>query len=140
MMTDLKRLASSLNLDKQVRFEGSVENVYTWMQDSDALLITSNSEGLPTVFLEALHMRLPVYSTKCSSQLERMIETLRVGMVSDLGDAEQMARNIISLHTVDMADTDIERTLQLHSPTRVALRMHALVESAGSRKFFRKSK
>jgi glycosyltransferase involved in cell wall biosynthesis len=56
----LERLASSLALGESVRFAGFQANSAAWMASMDAIVLTSDHEGMPMVVLEALAMGTPV--------------------------------------------------------------------------------
>ncbi|MBY6032524.1 glycosyltransferase [Marinobacter daepoensis] len=58
----LKKLVNELNLDTKVFFTGYVNDASTLIGESDCLLITSLSEGLPMTLLEAMrHFTLVAY-------------------------------------------------------------------------------
>lgn len=58
----LMQLASQLSLSRYVEFLGFRDDVPNLLAQSDALLITSDSEGIPTVLLEAMSCGTPVIS------------------------------------------------------------------------------
>lgn len=60
---DLKKLTQKLNINNKIRFEGYVNDPYPYLNGADALLITSNFEGLPNIALEALSLGTPVIAT-----------------------------------------------------------------------------
>lgn len=63
LMPQLKQQARQLGLDKKVKFVGFHENTGDYYDECDVSMLTSNSESLPTVYLEsALHGR-PVIAT-----------------------------------------------------------------------------
>ena len=61
----LKTLINKLNISERVVFTGFIENPLPYMKNAEALLLTSDSEGLPTVLIEALVCNTPVISTNC---------------------------------------------------------------------------
>ncbi|WP_423811201.1 glycosyltransferase [Providencia rettgeri] len=58
-------MVNSLNLTKYIHFIGFISNVYPYIKNSKGLLLTSDSEGLPTVLIESLILNTPVISTNC---------------------------------------------------------------------------
>lgn len=61
-INELKQEAGVL-LNKNIFFEGFQANPYPFIRSSDALIITSKSEGFPTVAVEAMALGKPVIST-----------------------------------------------------------------------------
>ena len=57
---DLWQQARQLKIDDQVEMSGFVAEVPRVMRDLDALLITSDHEGLPMTLLEAMALKVPV--------------------------------------------------------------------------------
>ncbi len=57
---ELKILSQHLNRDEQVFFEGHCENIHDKVQELDALLITSDHEGLPMILLESMALQTPI--------------------------------------------------------------------------------
>lgn len=56
----MRALASSLGLTEDVEFTGFVNPAYEELSKLDALMMTSDHEGLPMTLLEALAMEVPV--------------------------------------------------------------------------------
>lgn len=57
---ELKQLSDRLSVNDIVIFEGHCENIHTQIASLDALLITSDHEGLPMTLLEAMALRTPI--------------------------------------------------------------------------------
>lgn len=68
----LKDLVKELRLEDQVHFLGFRNDSAQLIASADALLISSDSEGVPTVLLEALSCGTPVVSTSLPGVLEVM--------------------------------------------------------------------
>ncbi|OVE80040.1 hypothetical protein BVY02_01585 [bacterium J17] len=60
---NLRALVSKLSLEKEVSFLGFQTDALEIMNKANCLLITSDSEGIPSVLLEALSLNLPVVCT-----------------------------------------------------------------------------
>lgn len=67
---ELKKMATELGLHDRVQFLGFQSNPYPYLKCSDLFLLTSDSEGLPTVICEALCLGLPVVSTRITGAEE----------------------------------------------------------------------
>lgn len=60
--SELKALAAELGLGRFVSFRGFQANVPAYLSRLDALLITSDHEGLPMILLESMALKVPVIS------------------------------------------------------------------------------
>lgn len=60
---ECSQLVRQLNLVDDVNFVGFTRDVVPWLMQSDALLISSITEGLPMSMLEAMAIGIPVIST-----------------------------------------------------------------------------
>ncbi len=67
---DLKSLALRLGVSDRVRFLGFQSNPYKFMRAATLFLLTSDTEGRPTVVCEALSVGLPVVSTRVTGAEE----------------------------------------------------------------------
>ena len=59
---ELQEFARRLGVDPFVNFLGFRQDPYKFIARSDLLVRSSNSEGLPSVLVEALHCGLPIVS------------------------------------------------------------------------------
>jgi glycosyltransferase involved in cell wall biosynthesis len=64
-LNNLKQLVIKEGLKDYVIFLGAQKNPYKFMNLAKVLMLTSDSEGLPTVLIEALIVNIPVISTNC---------------------------------------------------------------------------
>jgi len=58
------------HLENHVELFGFVSNPYPYLKNSDILAVTSSSEALPTILIEAMTLGIPVMSTRCSGGVE----------------------------------------------------------------------
>jgi glycosyltransferase involved in cell wall biosynthesis len=63
---------------------------------SDAFVMSSDWEGLPTVAIEALFAGTQVVSTENSTGIREILGGGEYGWLSPIGNAEQLAENIIA--------------------------------------------
>jgi glycosyltransferase involved in cell wall biosynthesis len=61
LLASMQSLAETKQLS--IEFAGWQTDVYPYLQDADALLLTSKNEGLPIVMLEAASMGIPTFGT-----------------------------------------------------------------------------
>lgn len=90
----LEALVSELGLAGDVSLPGFVKNPYAYMRRSSVFVLSSISEGLPGVLLEALACGCPVVSTDCQSGPREILENGRWGELVPVGDAEGLAAAI----------------------------------------------
>jgi glycosyltransferase involved in cell wall biosynthesis len=87
-------LHRQLGLGERFRFMGSTRDVTKVLQESDMLLMTSISEGMPMGILEALSQGRPVVATAVGG----IPEVLRgCGLVAPPGDAHGIALAVTTL-------------------------------------------
>src|SRR5205085_2417066 len=60
LLDEVRQLTRELGLRDQVELPGFVADVAACLTNVDALIITSDHEGLPTVLLEAMALKVPV--------------------------------------------------------------------------------
>jgi len=101
----LTKLAADLGLSDDVELRGYVAEPWALLPEFDALLLSSNYEGVPAVVLEALAARLPVIATDCSRSMRQLLHNGALGTLVPVGDeaafAEAIARK--GLRTPDAA-------------------------------------
>ncbi|GIC77285.1 glycosyltransferase [Moritella sp. F3] len=64
---------NELNIKDKVILLGFKENPYPYLKNSKGLIISSDSEGLPMVILEAMALNVPVLSTDCSAGIRELL-------------------------------------------------------------------
>ena len=106
----LKSLARGLGVEGDLGFVGFDENPYRYMRRAGLLVLSSRSEGLPTVILEALACGTPVVSTDAPYGPREILGEW--GDLPPVGDAPALARALVA-------------TLRGERPTEEALRARA---------------
>ena len=91
----LRELAKGMNLAKQVRFIGAMqqEQLCRWYSAADVLVLASSSEGWPNVLLEAMACGTPVVASDVGGVRE-IVRDLRVGRVFLQRDEKSIAQAI----------------------------------------------
>lgn len=89
---ELQKLATSLNLNEVVCFEGRIANteVPKALAEMDIFCVTSRKESFGVAVVEAMAMGLPVVATNAEGFREVM-EDGKTGVIIDEYDAEQIA-------------------------------------------------
>jgi len=60
---DLEKLALELGIENKINFAGFQENIYDYINAFDVFVLSSLSEGIPTVILESAILKVPIIST-----------------------------------------------------------------------------
>jgi glycosyltransferase involved in cell wall biosynthesis len=84
----------ALGLKDQVLFPGFATNPYPWIKHAALFAMSSLSEGLPTVLIEALILGTPVVSTDCPTGPSEILTGALARFLSPVGDTEALAQNI----------------------------------------------
>jgi glycosyltransferase involved in cell wall biosynthesis len=88
----LTQLAQGLGLSGRVDLVGYQSNPEVYMQHADGFVLSSRSEGLSTVLVEAIGSGCPVISTRCGGGALEIMEHGRLGPLVDVGDVDGLAR------------------------------------------------
>ena len=91
----LEDLVASLGLEECVSFPGFVSNVPAYLGKASVFVLSSRSEGLPGVLLEALACDTQVVSTDCETGPREILEDGKWGKLVDVGDHEALAEAIV---------------------------------------------
>ncbi len=93
----LERLVRDLDLESCVILPGFKKNPYKYMKNSDVFVLSSLSEGLPNVVIEAMACGVPVISTRCPSGPEEIITNKVNGILVPVKDEKALAESIVDL-------------------------------------------
>jgi glycosyltransferase involved in cell wall biosynthesis len=84
-LDQLRTLANELGLQDEVEFLGGRDDVPQLLKQAKALVLCSESEGLPWVILEAMAARVPFVGSDIRAHRE-IIQSGSTGMLTPLGD------------------------------------------------------
>jgi glycosyltransferase involved in cell wall biosynthesis len=87
----LERRVSRLGLAAQVSMPGHVSDVAKLYRNADALVLSSDYEGVPGVVIEALAAGLPIAATSCCDSMRWLLGEGRYGTLAPCGDAAALA-------------------------------------------------
>jgi len=93
----LKKLILETGLSNDVDVLGYKSNPYSYMARADLLILSSISEGLPTVLIEALSLGTPVISTDCGSGPSEIIENTENCSIVPIKDVSSLSREILKI-------------------------------------------
>lgn len=86
----IEAMIGELGLSEDVSLLGFVPDVYDYIAAADALVLSSDWEGLPTVLIEALALGTKIVSTDCRSGPREILADGRFGALVPVGDAERL--------------------------------------------------
>lgn len=87
----LEAQVSALDLSEDVAMPGFTPNPYAYMRRADAFVLSSRSEGLGLVLIEAMACGCPVVATDCPSGPREILEGGRFGALVPVGDAAALS-------------------------------------------------
>lgn len=90
----IERLIEELGLTEKVILPGFRTNPYPWIKHADLFVMSSRSEGLPLVLVEALVLGVPVVSTDCPTGPDEIMVGDLARYLSPVGDVAKLAENI----------------------------------------------
>lgn len=89
----LKDMVKNLGLEEQVFFEGIKDNIFKELENIDILILSSKTEALPTVIIEAMASGTPVIAANCKFGPEELLRN-GVGLIYECGNVNQLTKNI----------------------------------------------
>jgi len=111
---ELENKVREYGLDGNFRFLGIRSDVRDLMAMFDVFVLSSSSEGLPYVILEAMCMRKPIVTTDVGG-IPEAVKHGENGMLVKPGDREALSRCILEL----LSDEDFSRSLGESARTAV---------------------
>lgn len=98
LLSSLQREANSLGIDSVVSFMGRrpYDEIPTWLQSADVMVLSSLSEGLPSILLESMACGRPMVATDVGGIAE-ILEDGQTGILVPPKNADQLAEALIRL-------------------------------------------
>ena len=124
----LEGLARELGIAADVALPGYVANPYAAFARAHLFALSSDSEGLPTVLIEALACGCPVVSTDCPSGPAEILARGRYGTLVPPGDAAALAQGMARTLDAPPPAQELRRRGEAFSLESSARRYCALVE------------
>ena len=90
----LNNLIKTLNLEKRIKLIGFKENPYPYIKNAKLLVLSSESEGLPRVVVEALILNTPVVVTNSSEGIFEIMSDKLKEFVVEKNNIKQLANKI----------------------------------------------
>ncbi len=90
----LQAQVNLLGINDSVNFHGFIANPYECMAQANLLVVSSDSEGLGNVLIEALFMGLRTVSTDCGQGIHDILQDNRYGTIVPTGNSVALAQAI----------------------------------------------
>ncbi len=92
----LLELISELELEKEVRLLGYLNNPLPYLARSAVFCLTSRCEGMPVVLIEALACGVSVVSSDCPSGPKEILADGQYGILTPVNDVDALAQGILN--------------------------------------------
>ncbi|HTU24881.1 MAG TPA: glycosyltransferase, partial [Pirellulales bacterium] len=92
---EIEALRRRLGLEADVDLPGATSNPYAAMRRASLFVLSSRSEGLPTVLVEALACGCPIVSTACPSGPAEILDGGRFGILVPPENPQALAVGIL---------------------------------------------
>ncbi len=94
---ELEELIKILGINEDVSLPGFTDNPYAYMYNSNAFILSSRWEGLPTVLIEAMACGCPVVATDCPSGPKEILEAGKYGELVSIGDVTALSEAMLNV-------------------------------------------
>lgn len=125
----LERQARELGIAGRVALPGFDPNPFAFMRRAGLFVLSSRTEGLPSVLIEAMACGAPVVSTDCRTGPREILEGGRWGRLVPVGDAAALARAMDDALACD-DHPDVRRRAADYSVAASVERYLGLIRSA----------
>jgi glycosyltransferase involved in cell wall biosynthesis len=107
----IRDMARMARIEDRVTFIEFKENPYPLIANADALILSSDREGLPSVVIEALICGTPVVSTRCRYGPSEILTGPQARFLVEPGDAEALSSAIraILADPPDLTQVDLDK-------------------------------
>lgn len=91
----LERMVEEMGIGQDVSLPGFSQNPFAFMSRAAVFALSSHTEGLPNVLIQAMAFGTPVVSTNCRSGPAEILDHGRLGELVPVGDPDAMAAGIL---------------------------------------------
>ena len=129
----VRQAATDASVADRVRLVGAVDDVPALLAAADVLLLTSRTEGMPGIVIEALMSGLPIVATDVGSVGSMLVgeQSARCCPVGDIGAMRRAVAELIDLHPGSSVRAASRSAVEQFSTDRVFRQWSALVDAAG---------
>ena len=94
----LQKYITENKLENKVKLLGYLENPFSYIRQSNILILTSKFEGLPNILLEAQYLKKYIISTDCPTGPKEILLKGKAGDLIKIGDYKQLSSLIKNYH------------------------------------------
>ena len=91
----VKAVAIESGFEKKIHFMGFQTNPYKWMKYANCFILSSSTEASPNALFEALYLGVPSVATRCTPNIDDIIEDGINGYKVDVGNIEAMSEKML---------------------------------------------
>ena len=88
---EMESLSAELGMQEKIKFMGTVDNPFGYMKNCTGLIMSSRSEGLPNVLLEAQCLGALCIASNCKSGVADVLLDGQAGILFPVGNADALA-------------------------------------------------
>ena len=130
--SSVEELSNKLGLKNRIRLLGFKRDPYKYMNEADALVMTSKYEGFPNVMLESLALSKPVFTYNSPGGIAEIVENVygenSAKFVSQMNNSKELSDKISS-YFVSEPISDLRRnTLKSFSSTNIIEQYKKLID------------
>ena len=111
--------ADELGLGDVVSVPGYVDNPFRYMHKASVFLLSSHSEGLPTVLIEALACGCPIVSTACPCGPREILADGEYGRLAPVGDSDALSDAVVAELADPVPSDKLRRRAEDFSPDAI---------------------
>jgi len=127
----LKALSHKLSIDKHIMWIGWVEDPWKQIKSADAVVLSSNFEGLPMILCESIAHGVPVFSSNCETGPEDIVDNKYNGelyRLHDIRDGKEKLERILKTSKKYSDEKKISTTAAKFSEDTYFLRFKKIVD------------
>ena len=131
----LEKLTNELGVENRVYFAGAIDhkNLFRFYNAADFLVISSHSEGWPTIIFEAFACGLPVLANRVGG-ISEAVSSPGLGILMDNNDPRTIAKTISKAYARKWNTEELIETARKNSWRSVALKYAKIYEKVLQRK------